>query len=177
MILFLKILLLATTLFTSDTKWQRINTDQQISFQFPNYPQKIERLVHGIPSTIFQTKDITCVAGVVCSDVSAKNITLTSENAPLFYEELKKGTLSIETATLKDERTIPYENMLIKEIEYTIIKGKYEMTYFKRFIFRNNYIYQLSIGGRTRHRDIIMQTREMFFSSVIFNEQSSAGNP
>ena len=40
------------------------------------------------------------------------------------------------------------ENMIIKEIQYSIYKDKYEMTYIKRFIFRDNYIYQISIGGR-----------------------------
>ena len=60
--------------------------------------------------------------------------------------------------------------MLIKEIEYTILKDKYEMTYFKRFIFRENYIYQISIGGRTRHQDIILEEKEIFFNSITFED-------
>ncbi len=44
-------------------------------------------------------------------------------------------------------------------------------TYFKRFIFRNNMVYQISIGGRTRHRDILLQKREVFFNSVHFPKE------
>lgn len=166
--LIFKILLIALALLPQDEKWQRINTTEEISFLFPNNPQKLKKMVNGIPSIIYQTKDLTCVAGVVCSDMSAKKVNLTGEMALAIYEELKTGTLSLETAILKEEKTVPYENMLIKEIEYSVIKDKYEMTYFKRFIFRDNYIYQVSIGGRTRHMDIIKKERETFFNSISF---------
>lgn len=165
---FLKIILLLAAFLPDTPQWQRIHTNEKISFSFPNYPQKIERLVNGIPSTIYQTKDLTCVAGVVCSDLSAKKIAMTTAYAQTLYEELKKGTLSMEGVALKNETTVPYENMLIKEIEYTFFKDNYQMTYFKRFIFRENYIYQISIGGRTRHMDIICQERETFFNSISF---------
>lgn len=138
----------------------------------PNAPQKLKKNVNGIPSTIYQTKDLACVTGVVCSDMSSKKIKLTGEIAQAIYEELKKGTLDLETAILKEETTVPYEGMLIKEIQYSIIKDKYEMTYFKRFIFRDNYIYQISIGGRTRHMDLIKKEREVFFNSITFAEDS-----
>lgn len=169
--LLLKILLITLSLLAPEEKWQRINTTEQISFLFPNSPQKLKKIVNGIPSTIYQTKDLTCVAGVVCSDMSSKKIKLTSEMASALYEELKTGTLNLESAILKKETSVPYENMLIKEIEYSIIKDKYEMTYFKRFIFRDNFIYQISIGGRTRHMDIIKQERETFFNSISFSEE------
>lgn len=169
--LLLKILLITLSLIVPEEKWQRINTTEQISFLFPNSPQKLKKMVNGIPSTIYQTKDLTCVAGVVCSDMSSQKIKLTSEMASALYEELKTGTLNLESAILKKETSVPYENMLIKEIEYSIIKDKYEMTYFKRFIFRDNFIYQISIGGRTRHMDIIKQERETFFNSITFPEK------
>lgn len=172
MMLLFKILLIAITLLSAESKWQRIHTTEQISFLLPNQVQKLNKMMNGIPSTIYQTKDLTCVAGVVCSDLSAKKISLTDENALVFYEELKNGTLNLETALLKKETTVPYENMLIKEIEYSVIKDKYEMTYFKRFIFRGKYIYQLSIGGRSRHLDMIKEGREIFFNSVTFPEDS-----
>lgn len=162
------------TLLPTTTKWERVNTGEQISFLFPNTPQKLKKLVNGIPSTIYQTKDLTCVAGVVCSDLSAKKINITAEYAQTLYEEFKKATLSLETAKLKNEKTIPYENMLIKEIEYSIIKDKFEMTYFKRFIFKDNYIYQITIGGRTRHMDIIQEEREILFNSVAFPDQHTS---
>lgn len=173
MILFKIFLLTLALLPAEDVKWQRVDTEEQISFLFPNYPQKLQKLVQGIPSTIYQTKDLTCVAGVVCSDLSSKKVKLDNETAMLFYEELKKGTLAMETAILKNESSVSYDNLLIKEIEYSIIKGKYEMTYYKRFIFRDNYIYQISIGGRTRHLDILQKEREVFFNSITFSSKHS----
>lgn len=173
---FLKFTLLFLSCLSGPTSWQSIRTDQQISFSFPNYPQKLERLVNGIPSVIYQTKDPACVTGVVCSDLSGKKIRMTTAYAQSLYEELKKGTLQLETAVLKNEMTVPYAHMLIKEIEYTIMKDHDEMTYFKRFIFRDNYIYQIAIGGRTRHLDIIQKEKEIFFNSVAFPAQEGTEN-
>ncbi len=172
----IKFLLLFVTLLPTDEKWYRIDTQEEISFLFPNTSQKLTKMVNGIPSAIYQTKDLTCVAGVVCTDFSSKNIPFTPENAQFLYDELKNGSLELETARLKEEKTIPHDSMFIKEIEYTIIKDKYEMTYFKRFIFRGNYIYQLSIGGRTRHLDMIREEKEIFFNSVSFSVSSKSEN-
>lgn len=175
MLLF-KILLLALPLFPATDQWQRVRTDEKISFLLPDIPQKTKEITNGIPSTIYQAKDLVCIAGAVCSDLTPKKIKLTAETVLLFYQELKNSTLKLETATLKNERTVPYENMLIKEIEYSIIKDKYEMTYFKRFIFRDNYIYQISIGGRTRHMDMLKQAKDTFFNSVTFIQDTANKN-
>ena len=175
MLLF-KILLVFLPFFPQASNWQRVQTDEKISFLLPNVPQKTRQIIGGIPSTIYQAKDLTCIAGVVCSDLTPKKIQLTGETALLFYEELKNSTLNLETAMIKRENTVPYENMLIKEIEYTIIKDNYEMTYFKRFIFRENYIYQISIGGRTRHSEILKQEKEIFFNSVSFPSDAENKN-
>ena len=102
--------------------------------------------------------------------MSSKKITLRGETAQAIYEELKTGSLASEKGKLKQEITVPYENMLIKEIEYTILKDKYEMTYFKRFIFRNNKVYQVTIGAKTRHFDILKEEREIFFNSFLFTD-------
>ncbi len=169
--LILKILLIALSLFVTDGKWVRVNTSEQISFLFPNTPQKLQQKINGIPSTIYQTKDLVCVAGIVCSDLSVKKIKMTKEVAQALYEELKAGTLSIETAILKNEITVPYDNMLIKEIEYSVIKDKHEMTYFKRFIFRNDFIYQISIGGQNRYTETLLKQREIFFNSITFETE------
>lgn len=168
----LKILLLALALLPDETHWQRIHTQQGISFSFPNYPQKLERLVGGIPSIIYQTKDLTCVAGVVCSDLSSQKIDKPTEYAQFLYEELKAGTVGQEGVTLKKETTIPDDHMFIREIEYTTFKDNYQMTYFKRIIFKENYIYQITIGGRSRHLDIIQQEKEIFFNSVSFHDSN-----
>lgn len=72
--LVLKLLLSLLTLLPTDARWQRIETDQHISFLFPNNVQKLHRKTNGIPSYIYQTKDLTCVFGVVCSDFSNQKI-------------------------------------------------------------------------------------------------------
>lgn len=171
------LVLLMTLLPAEEGRWQRITTDQHISFIFPNTPQKLTQNSGKFISHVYQTKDLACAFGIVCTDFSQANIQITKENARQLYEELKKGSLQMETAKLKSERTIPYSDMLIKEIEYSIIKDNYEMTYFKRFIFRDNYVYQISIGGRTRHRDVIEEERDLFFNSITFDHtQNNPGN-
>ena len=62
----------------------------QVMLVFPNTPEKIVNTNNGIRSTIYQTKDLTCVFGIVCSDMSSKKIRITSEYAQILYEELKK---------------------------------------------------------------------------------------
>lgn len=164
----LKTLLLIMALAPTDAKWQRVTTEQHISFLFPNTSQTFKRETGNVTSTVYQTKDLVCVFGVVCSDFSAQQIDPKSENLASLYEQLRQSSLEIPTAVLKGEQTVPYENMLIKEIEYSIIKDNYEMTYFKRFVFCGQYIYQISIGGRTRHLDKIKEEREIFFNSINF---------
>lgn len=166
--LIIKLLFLLSVLLPQSDGWQRIETDQGISFLFPNRAQHLKKETNGVISDIYQTKDLACVLGVVCSDFSNQQIELNRENTLALYEQLKNGSVDMETAILKNERTVPYENMLIKEIEYSIIKDKYEMTYFKRFIFRDNIVYQITIGGRTRLLDILQKEREIFFNSVYF---------
>lgn len=166
--LIIKILLLLTTLFPTDGQWQRINTPQQISFLFPGPAEILKKTTGGITSNIYQAKDLVCVFGVVCSDFSAKGLEMDHETVLQVYEQMKKGSVEMETAILKGEKTVPYENMIIKEIEYSIIKDNFEMTYFKRFIFRDNFVYQVSIGGKTRHMDYINKEKEIFFNSINF---------
>lgn len=168
--LILKLLFLWSALFPQSGGWQRIETGQGISFLFPNGAQHLKKETNGILSDIYQTKDLACVLGVVCSDFSNQKIELNRENTLALYEQLKNGSVDMETAILKNERTVPYENMLIKEIEYSIIKDNYEMTYFKRFIFRENMVYQITIGARTRLLDILQKERDIFFNSVYFPE-------
>lgn len=169
--LFLKLFLLISLFSTPiPEKWKRIDTDQGINFLFPNTAQRFKKITNNIPSTVYQTKDIVCVFGVVCSDFSSNPTLLSGPNTQILYEELRQGSISMETANLKSERTVPYDNILIKEIEYTVVKDMYEMTYFKRFIFRDKYVYQISIGGRSRHRNLIEEERDIFFNSIAFAE-------
>ncbi|WP_251621245.1 hypothetical protein [Odoribacter lunatus] len=169
--MFILKLLLIFSLFIPDGNelWKRTETEEHISFLFPNAVQSLTQETNGIRSRIYQTKDLTCVFGVVCSDFSNSPLPITDETAPIIYEQMRQASVGMETAILKDEKTVPYDNMLIKEIEYSILKDNYEMTYFKRFIFRDNMVYQLSVGGRSRHREYILKAREIFFNSIQFH--------
>ena len=174
--LIIKLMLLLATLLPQNNGWQRIQTKQHISFLFPNKAQHIKNTTKGIPSDIYQTKDLACVFGVVCSDFSNQPVEMNQTNAVALYEQLRNGSVDMESAILKNEQTIPYENMLIKEIEYSIIKDKYEMTYFKRFIFRDKMVYQITIGRKTRLLDILKKEREIFFNSIYFPEDNPTPN-
>lgn len=171
--LFTKFFFLLLAFLPIGNEWIRIQTDQHISFLMPYRPEKLQKTIDGIPSYIYQTKDLTCIFGVVCSDFSAKGIKITRENTQRLYEELRTGSLSQETAALKGEKTLSFDNMIIKEIEYSIFKDNYEMTYFKRFIFRDKYVYQITIGGRTRFLDILEEGKEIFFNSISFTDTIS----
>lgn len=104
MMLLIKISLLFSLLLPDSGKWQRIQTPECISFLFPNTPEKIVNTNNGIRSTIYQTKDLTCVFGIVCSDMSSKKIRITSEYAQILYEELKKGVYPSKRRSSKKKK-------------------------------------------------------------------------
>lgn len=74
------------------------------------------------------------------------------------------------TAKLTGEKRIPDTETDIREISYTIMKDGEEMTYFKRFIFRDNCMYQLTIGGKTEDLEELNSQRDKFFNSVKFDQ-------
>ena len=100
MMLLIKISLLFSLLLPDSGKWQRIQTPECISFLFPNTPEKIVNTNNGIRSTIYQTKDLTCVFGIVFSDMSSKKIIITSEYAPFILY------IALFTASSIDEQLI-----------------------------------------------------------------------
>ena len=85
---------------------------------------------------------------------------------------MKKESDSIPTANLTAEKRIPHEHIDIREISYTIMKDGEEMTYFKRFIFRDNCMYQLTIGGKTEDLEELNSQRDKFFNSVKFDQNT-----
>ena len=117
-------------------------------------------------SWIFQTKNITCVFGAVCTQLTKEKGVLDEYTINQLYISMKKESVSMPTAKLTGEKRIPDVDMDIREISYTIMKDEEEMTYFKRFIFRDNCMYQLTIGWKTEdleELDLIMQLF-LFFS-------------
>ncbi|MGL5681990.1 MAG: hypothetical protein ACRDDZ_02910 [Marinifilaceae bacterium] len=151
--------------------WQRVEDDKyKIAFSAPNKPEKVSRFSGKIPVVVYQTKNNIAVMGIVCSDFAQGGIQITGETTARLYEEMKAGSLEIPTAILKKEQTVPFNDMLVKEIEYTVISNRQEMTYFKRFIFRDGVVFQMTIGGRTRHRAQLEELKGMFFGSLSFKE-------
>lgn len=151
--------------------WVRIKGDKQMSFLFPSRGQHFKKNIGNIPSWIFQTKNVTCVFGVVCTQLLKEKGQLDSYTLQQLYVRMKKESVSMPTARLKSEKTILHKNMDIKEICYTIIKNKHEMTYYKQFIFRDNCMYQVTIGAPTSLIRELEAQKEKFFNSVQFDDK------
>lgn len=152
--------------------WKKITTKQNISFSFPNNPEVKKNVAYKMPSVIYQTKDLICVYGVVCSDFSNLKEVFYHENIDDMYKILKEASIKEADANFVSERTIKENNLKIREIKYTLMNSGYEMTYIKRFIFRAPYIYQISIGARTRNTEYLNNRGMIFFNSVRFFEKS-----
>ena len=154
--------------FEEDTKYHTIHGVARLT--------KDEAVVSGDNFSFLELEngqDILCLSDGMGSGIDACK---ESETVIELMEKFLEAGFSKETAILKEEKTIPYENMIIKEIQYSIYKDKYEMTYIKRFIFRDNYIYQISIGGRTRHMSVIQNEMETFFNSISFHDPTEKIN-
>ena len=141
--------------------WVRINGDNYISFSFPSRGERFKKEVNNMRSWIFQTKNITKEKGV-----------LDEYTINQLYISMKKESVSIPTAKLTGEKRIPDADIDIREISYTIMKDGEEMTYFKRFIFRDNCMYQLTIGGKTEDLKELKSQRDKFFNSVKFDQNT-----
>ena len=98
-------------------------------------------------------------------------ISIATKN-PVAMLQQKKESVSMPTAKLTGEKRIPDVDMDIREISYTIMKDEEEMTYFKRFIFRDNCMYQLTIGGKTEDLEELESQRDKFFNSVKFDQNT-----
>lgn len=169
----LKIILIGLLLLPPEKDdWVKINGDNYISFSFPSRGERLKKEVNGMRSWIFQTKNITSVFGVVCTQLTKEKGVLDAYTVNQLYISMKKESVALPTAKLVSETIIPGKNMEIWEICYTIMKDEYEMTYFKRFIFRDNCMYQLTIGGKTEDLEEIKPQKEKFFNSIRFDEET-----
>lgn len=157
------------TFSSPSDEWIRVNGPDHLSFLFPNHAQRLKKEIEGAQSWIFQTKNLTCVFGVVCTKLNTEKGTFKDLTVAQLYQQMKKETLTVESAVLKEEKNIPHKDMEIKEICYTITKDKDNMIYYKRFIFRNNCMYQIVIGGKSKLLNEILIQKEKFFHSVSFD--------
>lgn len=130
--------------------------------------QHLNKELNGIQSEIFQTKDLTCVYGIVASNF--KKTDFSKQPIEKIYQAMKEGSLLERSAVLKSEQSVAYKKMLVKEIKYSVIRKKKEYIYYKRFIFRKNFSYQISIGAFHRHLNELEANKEIFFNSIDFSE-------
>lgn len=157
------------TMFSPDKdQWIQTNSDSsKISFKMPIKHQRLEKELNGIQSEVFQTKDLTCVYGIVASKF--KNANFSNQPVEQIYKAMKDGSLLEKSATLISENSLAYKRMLIKEIKYSVIREKKEYIYYKRFIFRKSFAYQISIGALHRHINELEANKKIFFNSIDFS--------
>jgi hypothetical protein len=153
----------------AQTEWKEIVSEKsKIKFSIPDEPTIQNKDLNGISIEVFSYKDAVTVFGVVASDFSKVGIDFSFSDPTEYYEEMKEGSLVSSGTILLSENGIAYQKMLGKEIEYTQMVGKHEYTYFKRFFFRGNFIYQVAVGGPSRMKRILIDKKSLFFNSVEF---------
>ncbi|WP_321280069.1 hypothetical protein [Marinifilum fragile] len=150
-------------------EWKKIESEKsKIRFSIPDQPIVHNKDLNGISIEVFSYKDAVTVFGIVASDFSKVGIDFSYSDPSEYYEEMKEGSLVSSGTILLEERSVAYQKMLGKEIEYTQMVGKHEYTYFKRFFFRGKYIYQIAIGGPSRMKRILLDKKNLYFNSVEF---------
>lgn len=169
----LKFILIGLLAFTQQKEeWVKIKGDYQITFLFPSRSERLKKDVNNIRSWIYQTKNATCVFGVVCTQLTKEKGVLDAYTLNQLYIAMRKELVAMPTAKVLSEKRIPSKNTEIWEINYTVVKDKEEMTYFKRFIFRDNCMYQVSIGAKTEDMEELEPQMRKFFNSVVFQEDT-----
>ena len=154
-------------------EWVKISGDPYITFLFPNRGERLKKNVNGMRSWIFQTKNTTCVFGVVCTRLAKEGAELDTYTINQLYLAMKKASVEMPTTVLRSEKTLPSKHMEIREIKYTIVKDGREMTYYRRFIFRGNCMYQITIGAYNDDLAELEVQKKKFFDSVSFREKES----
>lgn len=169
----LKFILIGLLAFTQQKEeWVKIRGDYQISFLFPSRGERVKKDVNQHSFMDIPNKNVTCVFGVVCTQLTKEKGTLDAYTLNQLYIAMRKESVSMPTAKLVSEMRLPSKNAEIWEICYTVKKDLEEMTYFKRFIFRDNCMYQVSIGAKTKDLKEMEPQKTKFFNSITFLDSS-----
>ncbi len=161
-------LIFTFSLTQAQVNWKKtISEKSKISFSLPNKPNIKTQEVNGIQSEIFSYRDAHTIFGIVASDFSAQKFNFSNSDYTEFYQQMKQSSLN-DKCKLVVENSIPYQHLLGKEIIYTELVGKKEYTFYKRFFFRNHFIYQIVIGGPSRFKQVVIDKKRLFFNSVTF---------
>ncbi len=149
--------------------WTKTKSEKsKISFELPETPYIRNQQLNGIKSEVFSFRDVANIYGIVASDFSGIDVDFNHTDPSEYYKQMKEGSLLSSDAILVSEQSVSYQRMLGKEIIYTMLVGKHEYTYIKRFFFRGNFIYQITIGGPTRMKQLLLDKKQIFFNSIQF---------
>lgn len=155
-------------------EWHRVKTDHGIAFTMPENPTQNVTTQDGIPTYIYQCRDLSCVFGVVCADFNDKKEMLQPEYMGSLVELLKAGSAPKEEyGKIVAERLVQRQNPLIYEIKYTTEKDKVQWSYIKQFIITDRYIYQFNIGAKSRNTEQLQYEADLFFNSITYNEEKN----
>ena len=155
-------------------EWQRVKTEHGVTFTMPENPTQNVTTQDGIPTYIYQCRDLSCIFGVVCADFNEKKEMLLPEYMGSLVELLKAGSAPKEEyGKVVSERLIQKEDPLIYEIKYTTEKDKVQWSYIKQFIITDRYIYQFNIGAKSRNTEQLQYEASIFFNSISINEEKS----
>lgn len=150
--------------------WLKTKSEKsKISFELPEIPNVRNQELNGITSEVFSHRDAANIYGIVASNFSILNLDFNHSDPTEYYNQLKEGSLLSSDARLISEQSVSYKKMLGKEIIYTMMVGNLEYMYFKRFFFKGHFIYQITIGGPTRMKQVLLDKKQIFFNSIEFN--------
>ncbi len=157
------------TSIQAQINWKRTKSEKsKISFELPEEPYLRNQNMNEISSEVFSYRDAANIYGLVASDFSKTNVNFDHSDPSEYYKQMKEGSLLSSDAILISEQSVVYHRLLGKEIVYTMLVGKLEFTYFKRFFFHGHFVYQITIGGPTRMKRVLLDKRKIFFDSVQF---------
>ncbi len=149
--------------------WVKTTSEKsKISFELPETPNVRNQELNGITSEIFSHRDAANIYGIVASDFSDLDLDFNHSDPTEYYNQMKEGSLLSKGTKLISEQGVSYQKMIGKEIIYTMMVGNLEYTYFKRFFFRGQFIYQIAIGGPTRMKQVLLDKKQIFFKSIKF---------
>ena len=169
-----KLLIIATLICIGSLAHAQVNwikthsAKSKISFDLPDTPYKRNQELNGINIEVFSHRDAAHIYGIVASDFSGVGVDFNHSDPTEYYQQMKEGSLVSSDALLISEQSVAYKKMIGKEIIYTMLVGKHEFTYYKRFFFRGHFIYQFTIGGPSRMKQVLLDKKMIFFNSIQF---------
>jgi len=168
-LLTIAILINICSLAHAQVEWVKTHSEKsKFSFDLPDTPNLRNEELNGIKIEVFSHRDAAHVYGIVASDFSGVGVDFNHSDPTDYYQQMKEGSLVSSDALLISEQGIAYQKMIGKEIVYTMLVGKHEFTYYKRFFFRDHFIYQFTIGGPSRMKQVLLDKKMIFFNSIQF---------